>query len=166
MFPKALLNTFLLALLVAANPVPTLVKLPLTRRLNSNNATALNILKRDQARARSLVTRDVYNQALTDNAVHYTADVGIGTPPTTCMLGSQLLLGLRLTPALQIPYLSTQRGVVSHYILFSSCSLLYSANTWIAADKAYVKTSSSQDTGQKVVCRTSSFQTSQTKLLY
>jgi len=41
MFPKALLNTFLLALIVAANPVPSLVKLPLTRRLNSDNATAL-----------------------------------------------------------------------------------------------------------------------------
>ena len=99
MFPKALLNTFLLALLVAANPVPTLVKLPLTRRLN--NATALNILKHDQARARSLLTRDVISQPLTNNAVHYTADVGIGSPATTCMFGFQLLLRLGLT-ALQI----------------------------------------------------------------
>jgi cathepsin E len=92
MFPKALLSTLLLALVVAANPVPSLIKLPLTRRLNSNNATALNIVKRDQARARSLVTRAVINSPITNIAVHYTADVGIGSPPTTCMLGSQLLL--------------------------------------------------------------------------
>ncbi len=91
-----------------------------------------NILKRDQARTRSLVTRGVYNQALTNNAVHYTAELGLKT--TTCMLRSQLLLELGLT-ALQIPCLLTQGGAVSHRILISSCSLLYGANTWIGANK-------------------------------
>ncbi|KAF8330517.1 aspartic peptidase A1 [Amanita rubescens] len=81
MFPKALLSTLLLALVVAANPVPSLVKLPLTRRFNSDNAAAFNIVKRDQARARSLVTRA--SVPVTNNAVHYIAAVEIGSPPTT-----------------------------------------------------------------------------------
>ena len=86
MFPKALLNALLLALVVTANPVPSLVKLPLTRRFNSANGAALNLLKRDQARACSLVTRAVVDQAITDNAIHYTASVGVGAG--TCMFGS------------------------------------------------------------------------------
>ncbi|KAF8330516.1 acid protease [Amanita rubescens] len=86
MFPKTLLSTLLLALVVAANPVPSLVKLPLTRRLNSDNAAALNILKRDQARARSLVTRSVYNEALTNNVMNYTASVEIGAGTYTLLV--------------------------------------------------------------------------------
>jgi len=84
MFPKTLLSTLLLALVVTANPVPSLIKLPLTRRLNSDNA--FNVLKRDQARARSLITRSVYDEALTNNVMNYTASVEIGAG--TCMLGS------------------------------------------------------------------------------
>ena len=159
MVPKALLNTLLLALVVAANPVPSLVKLPLTRRFNSANGTALNLLKRDQARVRSLVTRSVINEPITDNAVHYTASVEVGAG--TCMFGSQLLLGLGLT-ALQTTCLLTQGGAVSpsHHVLFSSCSLLYSSNTWVGAGQAYQPGPNSQDTGETVVCRTFSFQTS------
>ena len=81
---KALLNTLLLALILAANPAFALVKTALTRHHSHINGP--DILKHDQARARSFVTGSSVNQPITNNVVHYTADVGIGTPPTTCTL--------------------------------------------------------------------------------
>ena len=94
MFSATLLSTLLLAIVVAANPVPTLeshVKLSLSRHLNVTGV--LNILKHDQARARHLVDRatgqlDLQSAAtgmpITNNAVTYTAAVGVGNPTTTC----------------------------------------------------------------------------------
>ncbi|SRR6266576_1567821 len=94
MFSKTLQSTLLLAIVVAANPVPTLdshVKLSLSRHLNVTGV--LNILKHDQARARHLVAKatgqlDLQSAAtsvpITNDAVIYAAAVAVGNPATTC----------------------------------------------------------------------------------
>lgn len=86
MFPRALLNA-LLPVLAVINPAFAVVTIPITRHVNT--LSALNILQLDQARARYLATgvsdwarpEPVINQAQ-----YYSANVGIGTPPTTCTL--------------------------------------------------------------------------------
>ena len=81
MFFKALLNTLILALVLAAHPAFALVKTPLTRQHN-----APNIVNHDQTRACHFATGCVINEPITNSAVQYTANVGVGTPPTTCTL--------------------------------------------------------------------------------
>jgi hypothetical protein len=84
MFFKALLNTLLLALVLGANPAFALVKTALTRHRAKVNAP--DIIAYDQARTRHFATGSSVNQPLTNNAVHYTADVGVGSPPNICTL--------------------------------------------------------------------------------
>ncbi|KAL4245114.1 Polyporopepsin [Abortiporus biennis] len=129
MFPTTLLTTLLLAFAVAANPVVVrepLVSLPMAK--NFNTTGTLNLLQRDQARARQLVlsaersltgkpTPDIVGSIpATNAAVDYTVQVGIGSPPTT-------------------------------YTLLVDTG---SSNTWIGAGKAYVRTPTSIQTPDTV----------------
>jgi hypothetical protein len=94
MFPFAsLLATLLLALsitgsLVVRNP---LVTLPVARRLNLSGGT-INLLQHDQARAAALKDRSTSRDgwsgstSVINNAVNYIAQVGVGSPATTCKL--------------------------------------------------------------------------------
>ena len=86
MFPEALLNTLLVALVLAANPASTAFNMPLTRHINTVNGR--DVLERDQARASYLATgrSKSYSEAISNQATHYTAQVGVGTPPTNCTL--------------------------------------------------------------------------------
>ena len=78
-----LFNSFLLALVLATNPTSALVNIPITKRIATANAG--DIVKRDQARARYFVTGGSPEQ-IVNGAVDYTAQVGVGTPPTNCTL--------------------------------------------------------------------------------
>ncbi len=88
----------LLTLTVSANPIivsDNLIRLPFTRRSNATRSAA-DILKADQARAHAMRTRPqlkaegglfrrtVFNLAVENQEVSYTASVGIGEPPTNC----------------------------------------------------------------------------------
>ena len=83
MFPKALLNTVLLALVLAANPAFALFKTPIIKKYASGKA---DILQHDQARAGRFATSSSINTPATNRAVSYIATVGIGSPPTNCTL--------------------------------------------------------------------------------
>lgn len=111
MSSKALLNALLLALLVAPNLVTALVQLPLTRHFN--HANAANILKHDQARARFMMTgkRSVSPFPITNQGTVYTAEFGVGNPPTSCKFGDLSILELMSTASFgQIPSSSTPEG--------------------------------------------------------
>ncbi|KAF8330515.1 aspartic peptidase A1 [Amanita rubescens] len=103
MFPEAqVLNTLVLALVLAANPASAAFNMALTRHVNTVNAR--DVLTRDQARASYLATgsSNSYSQAISNRATHYTAQVGVGTPPTNFSLlidtgSSNLWLGANLT---------------------------------------------------------------------
>ncbi|EDR01383.1 aspartic peptidase A1 [Laccaria bicolor S238N-H82] len=85
-------SLLLLALGVVANPVVinrSLVTLPLAKKYNFTSIN--NLLEHDQARARALKSRAFgkggvpdtgINEPITDQAVTYTASVGVGSPPT------------------------------------------------------------------------------------
>ena len=97
---SALLALTAAAVSVSASPIvvrDSLVTFPIARRLNSTGAA--NILKADQARAKVLKARSQatkvaavetaagkifpgINVPVTNQAVIYTANVGVGTPPT------------------------------------------------------------------------------------
>ena len=78
---KALLNTLLLALVLAANPAFALFKTPFIKRYGSGP----DIFNHDQARARHLAG-DVINSPAENRAVTYIASVGVGSPATNCMV--------------------------------------------------------------------------------
>lgn len=119
------LCTGALALGVAATPLVVRdnpVTISLARHINITGSQ--NVLARDRARAKALQTPASDRQwpggvnfPLSDFVIGYTAEVLIGTPPT------------------------------SYTLLVDTGS----ANTWIGAGKAYVKTGSSVDTGRTVV---------------
>lgn len=71
---------------------------------------------------------------VTDSGVTYTAAVGVGNPPTSYTL-------------------LIDTGEVSKFSWLGALTKQFtgSSNTWVGADKKYVKTSSSKDTGGKVV---------------
>ncbi|KAG2098734.1 aspartic peptidase domain-containing protein [Suillus discolor] len=88
----SLLMIFLLALSIAASPVEirdSPITLSVARRLNTSGGT-INLLQHDQSRATALktVSRDTLSRrsgstVATNDAVYYTAAVGIGSPATT-----------------------------------------------------------------------------------
>ncbi|KIN93244.1 hypothetical protein M404DRAFT_1009105 [Pisolithus tinctorius Marx 270] len=97
MFPVAsLLTTVVLALSIVASAVEVRspsITLPFARSLNTRGGT-LNLLKHDQARATALRDRDNASTAgkldrrqinipASNEAVHYIAAVGVGSPATT-----------------------------------------------------------------------------------
>ena len=95
MFPTSLLTVTLLLCAVGVSTTPVIVRhspirLPLTRRLNVTSVH--NLLRHDQARAKTLRTRAnlrlfppiVGGEPVDNQAVSYVAAIGVGTPPTTC----------------------------------------------------------------------------------
>lgn len=98
MSPSTLFVTVLLAITVVANPVVVDqggITLALSRRVN---ATSMHhLLEHDQERAKALrsygmpdgsglLNAAVVNQPVVSQAVTYIANVGVGSPATTCML--------------------------------------------------------------------------------
>jgi cathepsin E len=100
----SLLTTVLLALAVAADPIPvkkSLVTLPISRRINMMNG--VRILEHDQLRAKALMdkgqgearavaagaplSKHVSSQA-ENQAISYVASIGVGSPATQCKLYS------------------------------------------------------------------------------
>ena len=78
-----LFKSFLLALALATNLASALVKMPLIKRIGTANAE--DIVKHDQGRARHFATGGL-PQKIVNGATHYTAQVGIGSPPANCTL--------------------------------------------------------------------------------
>jgi len=130
MFPTTLLTTLVLALSVAANPVlvnRSPVSLPLSRRLNLTSVH--NLLRHDQTRAKALKAR-----------------------------GSAKAAGLSIQNAAVIneqidnqavTYIATV-GVGSPATEYQLLIDTGSSNTWVGATQAYVKTSTSVQTSNKV----------------
>ena len=84
MLPKLkLFRSFLLALALATNPASALVKISISKRIGTGSAQ--DIVKRDQARAHHFATGGSPEQ-IVNGAIDYTAQVGVGTPPTKCTL--------------------------------------------------------------------------------
>ncbi|KAI5119245.1 hypothetical protein M0805_008796 [Coniferiporia weirii] len=121
---SSLIASVFLALSVAATPVVQVrdassVGLPFTLRLNITGNTLPQI---DRARAanfkakNSKLNRRQSSFSVTNEAVTYVANVGVGSPAT------------------------------SYSLLIDTGS----SNTWVGADKAYVKTSTSVSTGKRV----------------
>ena len=98
MFPTASLTSFLfLAVSVAANPIvirDAPVSLPFARQLNITGA--LDVVQKDQARAKNLLSTSSATQSgimsagaavsvgVINVGVVYQASVGVGSPPTDC----------------------------------------------------------------------------------
>jgi cathepsin E len=145
MFPTTLLTTLLLALSVAANPVQLdrpLVTLPISRRLNLTSVH--NLVRHDQARAKALKlrgsnvagnSRAVVNEAIDNQAVTYVATVSVGSPATTCELAF-----------VDFPKPFADTSLIDSLLIDTG-----SSNTWVGAGKAYVKTSTSVQTANRVV---------------
>lgn len=160
MFPASSLLSLLVVAIslgsVSAAPNPNLARdtptVSLAFRTNVNVTGFTNIVAADQARAAALRANAVSRanaRALgkrassfdvTNTAVTYTASVGVGSPATDCnvifiITRSLGLMCIRATDTLLI-----DTG---------------SSNTWVGADKNYVKTSTSKSTGKSVVCNRS-----------
>ncbi|KAG2044362.1 aspartic peptidase domain-containing protein [Suillus americanus] len=126
MFPAAsLLTTLLLALSIAASPVEirsSPITLPIARRLNTSGGT-INLLQHDQSRAASL--KNVGESSLSRRTGSITVTNDAVSYIAAVGVGS---------PA------------TTYYLIVDTGS----SNTWVGADTAYVKTSTSVDTGEHV----------------
>jgi hypothetical protein len=126
MFPAAsLLTTLLLALSIAASPVEirnSPITLPVARRLNTSGGT-INLLQHDQARAAAL--KNVGESTLSRRTGSITVTNDAVSYIAAVGVGS---------PA------------TTYYLIVDTGS----SNTWVGADTAYVKTSTSVDTGEPV----------------
>jgi cathepsin E len=148
MFPTALLiASLLLTVSVAANHIVVRdapVSLSLTRRLNITNS--LDLIRRDRARMKHLVALGKAEKSgastqettasitVTNGAIDYVASVGVGSPPTYC--GSHCF----------------NYGMDSYtYFVDTLIVDTGSSNTWIGAEKHYVKTKTSVQTRDSVV---------------
>ncbi|KAF9486586.1 aspartic protease [Pholiota conissans] len=126
MFPTTLLTTLLLALSVAANPVlvdRSPVTLPISRRLNLTSVH--NLVRHDQNRAKALKlkgsSKGLGSRAVVNEAVDNQA----------------------------VTYVASV-GVGSPATTYSLLIDTGSSNTWVGAGKAYVKTSTSTQTSNRV----------------
>ena len=132
---SALLALTAAAVSVSASPIvvrDSPVTFPIARRLNSTGAA--NILKADQARAKVLKARSqASNLASTgDEDAVLAADVDVPVTNGAVVYTASVGVG---SPA-------------TTYDLIIDTG---SSNTWIGAGKSYVKTSTSVDTGARVV---------------
>ncbi|KAL4244022.1 peptidase A1 family protein [Abortiporus biennis] len=129
MLSISLLTTLLLSLTVSSTPIivrNSLLRLPITKRINGNNLTT--ILEHDQARAQEFRRRSAAanlksgdlntraNVPIINQDLDFIVEVNIGSPPTPY----QLLIDTG------------------------------SSNTWVGAGRLYTETSSSVTTGQQV----------------
>lgn len=147
---SSLLYAVLLALAVSANPIvvrDNLIRLPFAKQFNVTAGTAGNLLKADQARAAALkahgsaksagtLAKDaVVSFTVQNQAVTYVASVGVGSPATTCKPRKVVLDELIGTP------------IILDSLLIDTGS----SNTWVGAGKAFVHTSTTVQTSNKVV---------------
>ncbi len=165
MLPKTFLTTVLLAVTITAKPVvfdKAPVSLALSRRVNATGVH--KVLARDQARARlfksggpstsvdRVAVDAVINEPVDNQAFSYIASVGVGNPPTNCERETNIFYWFRIYNLLQTNLSSTLGGMLG--ALIPLCLILnpiISSNTWIGADKKYIKTSSSKKTPDRVV---------------
>ncbi|KAF8910133.1 aspartic protease [Gymnopilus junonius] len=130
MFPTTLLTTLLLALSVAANPVlvnRSPVTLPISRRLNLTSVH--NLLRHDQTRAKALKAKGAAKAAGTSFS-------------EAAVISSQV-------DNQAVTYVATV-GVGSPATQYDLIVDTGSSNTWVGAGIAYVKTSTSTQTSNKV----------------
>lgn len=116
---------------VVASPVvvrDSLVTLPLARRLNATGVR--NVVARDQARAKVLKAR---SQTGTGD-VNDLGKGSVGVPLTDAIVSYTVNVSVGTPP--------------TTYTLIVDTG---SSNTWVGANKAYVPTNSSVDTGEEVV---------------
>ncbi|KAF8961363.1 aspartic protease [Flammula alnicola] len=128
MLPATLLTTLLLALSVAANPVllnRSPVTLPISRRVNVTSVH--NLVRHDQARAKALKAKGAARAAGHESRA---------------IINEQVV-----NQAVQ--YVASV-GVGSPAITYSLVIDTGSSNTWVGADKKYVKTSTSTQTSNQV----------------
>ena len=156
MLPVAsLASIVLLATCIAATPAdpvairgsPTIITLPISRKLNVNANGTLDVVQRDKARQMSIaiqfdssISSSAPSAALIDNVFVYLANVGIGNPSSFCK-------------SCQFP-----PGMVSY--MHISDNLLVdtsSANTWVGANQPYIPTKTSMKTNDSVVSIVSRF---------
>jgi hypothetical protein len=132
-----------------------LAKTPLSGHINTTGIH--NIVERDQARARMILARasgnipEKANEPLSNELVVYVATIGVGSPPTFCK--SRQAFQARLQLSSQMISRSTLEGDchLMCFLIFINPAILYSSNTWLGAQKKYVKTSSSKKTPDDVV---------------
>ncbi|TDL25598.1 aspartic peptidase A1 [Rickenella mellea] len=123
------LLTCLVAIAVSANPVvisDNLVRLRLAKHINVTSPG--HIVKADQARAAALISK-----ALAQSSGKFTQDAVISTPAQTQA----------------VAYVASV-GVGSPATTYSLLIDTGSSNTWVGAGKAYVRTSTSVQTGDRV----------------
>ncbi|KAI1786220.1 acid protease [Ganoderma leucocontextum] len=131
---SALLALTATAIAVSAKPIvvrDSPVTLPIARRFNSTGTA--NIVKADQARAKVLKARSQASSAPAVNTAAGKIFPGINVPVTNAAVIYTASIGVGTPP--------------TNYDLIVDTG---SSNTWVGADKAYVNTSSSVDTGDEV----------------
>ncbi|PPQ63824.1 hypothetical protein CVT24_009774 [Panaeolus cyanescens] len=129
MFPATLLTTLILALSVAANPVlinRSPVTLPISRRVNASSPKSL--LRHDQIRAKALKAK--------------------GAAKATGTFSEAAIINEPVEDQ-AVTYVASV-GVGSPATTYSLLIDTGSSNTWVGAGKAYVKTSTSVQTSNKV----------------
>jgi saccharopepsin len=109
--------------------------LKLAVSVNSNGIK--NIAAADRARSQALQGRDGSSINVNNSQTIYTADIGVGTPPTYCKL-----LVLHSSIIFFIDHISHADTLALD---------TGSSNTWIGASKSYKKTETSYDTGNSFV---------------
>jgi cathepsin E len=132
MFPTTLLTTLLLALSVAANPVlvnRSPVTLPISRRVNLSSVK--NLLQHDQNRAKALKLKGAARAA------------GISLQEDAASVISSQVDNQAVTYVAAV-------GVGSPPTTYQLLVDTGSSNTWVGAGIAYVKTSTSVETADKV----------------
>ncbi|CAA7264889.1 unnamed protein product [Cyclocybe aegerita] len=130
MFPTTLLTTLLLAFSVAANPVVidrSPVTLHLSRRVNVTSIH--NLLRHDQVRAKALKAKGAAKAA--------------GVPLDTRAIINEQVDNQAVTYVASV-------GVGSPATTYSLLIDTGSSNTWVGAGKAYVRTSTSTQTRNRV----------------
>src|SRR6267154_2330676 len=143
MFSAFLLTTLFMALFITASPVDVrncVITLPITRRINTCNGT-MNILEHDQARAAALkgisarpLDRRITSDPIVNVAFNYVANVAIGNIHRSCKF-------------------NLEREIAAANVSSYTDELIIdtgSANTWVGANKQYVETSTSVNTGKEV----------------
>ncbi len=131
---SALLALTVAAVAVSATPIvirDAPVTLSIARRFNTTGVA--NLLKADQSRAKVLKARSQANIA-SSNAVDAVLATDVDVPATNVAVVYTASVGIG-SPA------------TTYDLLIDTGS----SNTWIGAGKSYVKTSTSVDTGSKVV---------------
>lgn len=117
-------------------------KLGFMTKINHDGNQALGIVEMDRTRLQAMIHRNRHGKRSTDPSVTATnswfidtVQVGVGSPPTYCRWTSH--------------HFRCELNTTADTLIVDTGS----ANTWVGGDKNYVITSTSEDTGNFVVCR-------------